>query len=222
MRFEAKVKENEGENPELERRFKRACSDIKKKEAKKKTGYYKRRTLRLGYMEELGRVYAQDVPKAAIPELQKAIEKYVERNLKIKGHLHIWTIRKIDKGKIVIECADKDCEAKEVLDASDGFGLAATLVNSFWRALDGNRLDRYTEAQLEKIHDFLGRHAKRIFQDAAQEIDTGIKISKALRKHYRDKDKDELGNPLPDYGRLLRKYRRMKEELTKAKLPLSF
>jgi hypothetical protein len=222
MRFEAKVKESEAESPELERLFKQACSEIREKEEKKKSGYYKRRTLRLGYMKELGRVYAQDVPKAAIPELQKAIEKYVEQNLKIKGHLHPWIIRKIEKGKIVLECADKDCEAKEVLDVSDGFGLAGTLVYSFWRALDGKRLNRYTEAQSKKINDFLSRHAKQIFQDAAQEIDLGIEISKAMFKKYKDRDKDELGNPLPDYGRLLRKYRRMKEELTKAKLPLSF
>jgi hypothetical protein len=219
MKFEAIVKESEAD-PRIERRLKRACRKIVMTEIGNKSKYYERRSLGLGYVKELGRVYAEDVPKAAIPKLQKALERCLERTLEIKGHLHPWTIQKICKGEITLKCADKDCEAEEVLCVSDGFGLARTLINSYWRSLDGKKLNRYSETQLKKIQDFLSKHATRIFQDATQEIDVVIDMSKTMLKNFGDED--ELGNPLPDYKKLIRKYRRMRKDLAKAGLPCGF
>jgi hypothetical protein len=169
-------------------------------------------------VKELRRVCAENVPKAAMPELQKALGKYIKRTIKIKGHLHPWTIQKICKGEVTLKCADKDCEAKEVLCVSDGSGLARTLVHSYWRALDGKKLNRYSKTQLKKIQDFLGKNAKQIFQGATEEIDEGIETSKAQLKSL---DKEESVDPLRDDRRKIRELNRMREELAQAKLPLS-
>ncbi|MCJ7559791.1 hypothetical protein MUO79_04125 [Candidatus Bathyarchaeota archaeon] len=217
MKFEAIVKKSKAD-PRIERRLKRACHKIMMTEIRNKSKYYKHRSLRFGYAKKLGRVCAEDVPKAAIPELQKALGRYIKRTIKIKGHLHPWTIQKICKGEVTLKCADKDCEAKEVLCVSDGSGLARTLVHSYWRALDGKKLNRYSKTQKKKIQDFLHKNAKQIFQDAVKEIDEGIETSKAKLKSL---DKEELVDPLRDDRKKIRGLTRMKKELAQAKLPLS-
>jgi len=217
MKFEAIVKGKA--DPRIERRLKRACHTIVMTEIRNKSKYYKHRSLRFGYAKELGRVYAEDVPKAAIPELQKALERYLKKDLKIKGHLHPWAIQKICKGEITLKCADKDCEAEEVLCITDGFGLAKTLVYSFWRSLDGKKLNRYSKTQLKKIHDFLGKHGRRIFQDAMEEVDEHIETSKAILKSF--EDNEELVDSLQADRRNIRRLRRIRKELTTAKFVLS-
>jgi len=219
MKFEAIVKKSKADPRRIERRLKRAGHKIVMSEIRNKSKYYKHRSLRLGYVKELGRAYAEDVPKAAIPELQKALGRYIKRTIKIKGHLHPWTIQKICKGEITLKCADKDCEAEEVLCVSDGFGLARTLVYSYWRSLDGKKLNRYSETQLKKIQDFLDGNAKQIFQGAIEEIDEGIEASKATLKSFRNKE--ELVDSLRDDRRKIRGLNRMREELAKAKFVLS-
>jgi hypothetical protein len=218
MKFEAIVKKS-GAGRRIERRLNRACHKIVMTEIRNKSKYYKRRLLGFGYVKKLGRVYAEDVPKAAIPELQKALERYIKKTLKIKGHLHPWVIQKICKGEITLRCADKDCEAEEVLCVSDSSGLARTLVYSYWRSLDGKKLNRYSETQLKKIQDFLGGNAKQLFQGAIEEIDEGIEASKATLKSFRNKE--ELVDSLRDDRRKIRRLNRMRKELAKAKFILS-
>jgi len=221
MKFEAIVKKS-GAGRRIERRLNRACHKIVMTEIRNKSKYYKRRSLGFGYVKELGRVYAEDVPKAAIPELQKALKRYIKKTLKIKGHLHPWVIQKICKGEITLRCADKDCKAKEVLCVSDGFGLARTLVYSYWRSLEAKKLNRYSKTQLKKIQDFLDGNAKQIFQGATEEIDEGIEASKATLKSFKGNEElvDSRARIQAD-RRNIRRLNRMRKELAKAKFVLS-